>query len=701
MTEHFFSWRYADIVIPPRHLVAADVGLGKTRSYIEVLPRLVEELKSRHAILITVPTHELAGELVARIADTGLDVGVYRGPRQPDPDCPEHHMCRRHANYAVFQAAGAQATLCKACEHSSFCGYQRQKKLKPDIWIAPHNILFHRRVRPIPPIDFLIVDEDPTSAGFEPRSVVMLDEDAPRELARAMQRLPLDGALCRSDVGLSDQQVHRLEKDLWKRAHRVKLAEDADEAAIEAATALAAEAAKDIAHAKLLQAIRRNDAAGMRCYEDEDGRRLEWTRQRRIHNDFIGAPTLFVDATPNWDRLRQLYDVWQAPPGYIPDTFIDEDGSVAIEYLYPLPPVMAPVREIRVETPHAQVRQVVYSAAKGRLFNTGGATRNLPKLQRYIVARSARYSSVLVICQKDVEDWLLGYGLPGQVATAHFNAIRGRDEWQDVDLLIVIGRTQPPVQVAEIHAEALFGLPVQSILPAYYDAVWQPLTGVGRYVRAEQHPDPLAEMMRFYACEDELIQAIGRGRAVNRTADNPLQIDIINQVPLPNIEVNEVLTWNEAMPDARAVILGQYGLLLPAERVPGWAGVVHALVPDMFGTEKAARQGKLYSLTNPPNKDLYIGEIGSEYSVGGDLTLVIGLQVKGARYMVPALVVRPDFMHVDETGHLVNQANHLKEEEEVNPSRVMVKSDLTRRWHERLRSPEERSRLWPSAGHVH
>ena len=40
-------------------------------------------------------------------------------------------------------------------------------------------------------------------------------------------------------------------------------------------------------------------------------------------------------------------------------------------------------------------------------------------------------------------------------------------------------------------------------------------------------------------CEGELIQAIGRGRGVNRTAETPLEIDLLTDAVLP-LTVQEV-----------------------------------------------------------------------------------------------------------------------------------------------------------------
>lgn len=58
---------------------------------------------------------------------------------------------------------------------------------------------------------------------------------------------------------------------------------------------------------------------------------------------------------------------------------------------------------------------------------------------------------------------------------------------------------------------------------------------------ATSHPDPRVELLRKRAVQNEIMQAIGRGRGANRNEHNPLQIDIINEVPLP-IAIDEVVS---------------------------------------------------------------------------------------------------------------------------------------------------------------
>ena len=66
-------------------------------------------------------------------------------------------------------------------------------------------------------------------------------------------------------------------------------------------------------------------------------------------------------------------------------------------------------------------------------------------------------------------------------------------------------------------------------------------------LKARITPDPRAEEVRWAICEAQLVQAIGRGRGVNRTDANPLLIDILTNVVLP-IEIDEVTTWGRIQP---------------------------------------------------------------------------------------------------------------------------------------------------------
>jgi|SRR5438093_6363446 len=103
--------------------------------------------------------------------------------------------------------------------------------------------------------------------------------------------------------------------------------------------------------------------------------------------------------------------------------------------------------------------------------------------------------------------------------------------------------------------------------------------GTGRRALAPRHPDPLAEAVRFAVCEGELLQAVGRGRGVRRSADTPLEVLILTDVPVP-LPVNE-LTSFRALSDSA----GPLGLLAAREKIPlDYAGIAIA-----FGIDDASK----------------------------------------------------------------------------------------------------------------
>ena len=66
----------------------------------------------------------------------------------------------------------------------------------------------------------------------------------------------------------------------------------------------------------------------------------------------------------------------------------------------------------------------------------------------------------------------------------------------------------------------------------------------GRRIKTigDAHPDAVAEAVRWLVHEGELLQAIGRGRALNRSPECPLDIDLLVDTELP-ITVDEVVRW--------------------------------------------------------------------------------------------------------------------------------------------------------------
>src|SRR5262249_33218880 len=84
--------------------------------------------------------------------------------------------------------------------------------------------------------------------------------------------------------------------------------------------------------------------------------------------------------------------------------------------------------------------------------------------------------------------------------------------------------------------------------------------GTGRRALAYRHPDPVVEAVRFAICEGELVQAVGRGRGVRRTAETPLAVWILTDVLLP-IPVAALTPWKELCAHGSLALLAAKGLV--------------------------------------------------------------------------------------------------------------------------------------------
>jgi putative DNA primase/helicase len=103
--------------------------------------------------------------------------------------------------------------------------------------------------------------------------------------------------------------------------------------------------------------------------------------------------------------------------------------------------------------------------------------------------------------------------------------------------------------------------------------------GTAVAVETDQHPDELAEAIRWQICEAEIMQAIGRGRGVNRTAETPLDVDILCHVVLP-ITVDHVDEWRAPGLEVEMIAAGVW-VESPADMARAWPGV--------WANEQAAR----------------------------------------------------------------------------------------------------------------
>lgn len=608
----------------PVFALEAPTGLGKTKL---VLDQAKVAVADGRRVAIAVGTHVLANELVNLLRAMGIIANSYRGLSAVDPRAPEFPMCRRADDAGTLRGGGGEIKLlCDVCEHRNICGYRHQMSFRDEteVWVIPHALLGHARPKhTIGPIDVLVVDENPISAllqGFDNNvpsvSLTELEYRLSQE-RKFWARQRLARRLEASEVGAKLKDLGRMKLKsvpthiFWKDLPDGVVCGALDGVTLDLGVGWGSRVATEILREKhklpkndidqalknaaynerlLLEAtvykILENGGHGLRVVQmlSRDGvpeRRLEVRKKLAIPKDWR-VPTLLLDATPNWEVYKQFWPIDQ----------IEVAGAAA---------------------EHVAIRQVTWSASKAKLSNGPHAEANLAKLRRYIEARAAGCARVLLVAQKAVKEALVVLGLPTHVETAHFNAIRGLDRWKDVDLLIVVGRTEAPPQAVELRAEVIFQEDVHA-LPAgeYYPRRCVGLTVAASEaqapaVQASYHPDERVEAVRWLITEAELMQAIGRGRGLRRTEANPLQVDIINTVPLP-LRVDEVRTWDEAKPHPLHVIAGRYNLILdPDCRYVGAA--IRALLPDAAASASSLQRTENTALSGHlPNKEFLISK---------------------------------------------------------------------------------------------
>lgn len=657
--------------VAPVVAVRVSTGVGKSYTARRAAVDLVRDLRARgdgRAVVVAVPRHNLGDEYADALAflAEGLAVAVYRGRSAPDPLAEGETMCRRADEAAAVQKAGGEVerTLCRQgetrCPFFAICGHQRQRRAQADIWIAPHAILWRAPPKMIDAAA-LIVDEDASGGafgGFDGAPVrLSLDElaavlpiagdiDATADLAAVSAR----AANALRAGGLGRVAVHALRAaglvpdDLAEAralAYRaVKAPDIAPDTPADLVAARLAEVAPNNRNALrrarlfgLLRAAMLADGAatvaGIFCetVAAKDGEtytavRLRWKND--IHAGWA-VPTLLASATARPEVLRAIW------------------------------PSLGDIIEAEAAAPAVTVRQITNRAfGAATLAPADGApdtalrhARNTrARLRRYIEARRAELGGdVLVIAQARTIDLLRADGLPEGVETAHFNALSGLDRWRDVRGVILIGRTMPAPAAVEDMAEVLAARPMQR-LAGWYESRPACLNmrgtgqgpaicrkgakGAAASMGTDWHPDPLAEALRWQIAEGELMQALGRGRGVNRTDAAPLALDILTACPLP-VAIDEAGTF-EAFEPSPAAIMAARGVMVPDTMAKGAWAMVAAILPDLFPSAEAARDaGKDRASRGGNPIDSPIGISPRERSTAR-------VRLAGGRYAVPVVL---------------------------------------------------------------
>jgi hypothetical protein len=617
---------------PPVQGACIATGVGKTQGFAARLARYIREFSAADdtepmAWLYLVPTHRLGDDIADQFRAHGLTAKVYRGRNADDPNIPTNmerpkdervKMCLDLEKVKLATQCGQDITksCCKnkeqQCEFYNECGYQHQLRGEPpDVWIAAHNMLFHPQKK-FGEIAGVVIDESFFKKGVSGieshRGDLTLDDlavdDCPwrKELIQILQVHPLGG--------LERARFHKINPELcklfigleWNIVDAVKLS-------------------PQMTPAQLAE-VRKKMPAGRRA------RRMVgiWGALRELlyKPEIAVSGRLVLDKNKAGQTVLRLRSVRPIVKSWKVPTFIMDATLPDILILRAFHPQVDVVANIEVEMPHVHIRQVVGApVSKLKLWGTekkpAVGEHNLKAIRRYVLQRwlETERRPMLVICQMDAEEWLKQAGLPDGIKVEHFNNISGLDRYKNVSSLILIGRTIPSPTVVEAYAGALTGAePIKAAETGnWYGRVTRGIrlaAGGGIGVESDEHPDPVGEAVLWQICEAELMQALGRARGVNRTAETPLDVDILADVVLP-VTINEIVPWTE--PSA-AVEMGVEGIALTnaKDMAKAWPRVWPNADAAKYMLKKlrallAGRRGNRSNI--PIGRYLYIGRLPS------------------------------------------------------------------------------------------
>lgn len=562
--SHLLEWRPEGQSAAPFLAAVVDVGIGKTE--LALFEAALRAYRAGRRPGYVTPTHALNDELVGRLEAMASAenlsplIAVYRGAEAQDPANPGRAMCTESALYSSATAAHVSPleTVCRTCPSRDGCSFLKQQGIVADIWFGATDLIFRAPPKPMRDVDFLIIDE-----GFAARGLFGVD-GPPLLVARSMFDADSDSHIVHGSGRAGDTEDLRQELERLRRAIG-RLLDAGGIGPLEREAIAAAGLNKDLCQ----QAVA-----------------LEWKRFRQVPRGEMDADQtdkFLRGAATNanvklmvrlWSALADLaaddgpdrsgrVSRWASDNGKVPDCF-RVVGCERIDKAWRVPTLhidasanMNLIRErvgsraklaasATAATPHMHVTQMTGTFGKGALLEATG--RHLERIWSWTLATAREHGGEwLVVANKAVVAKLAEMAPPDFVKLAHFNALRGLDAYGHVRGIVVLGRPMPAPGAVETLRGAITGRATPHALAGQYyplaTTTIRARDGSAVSVNAETHPDPIADALLRSISDAEIIQAIGRGRGVNRDADRPLAVYLLGNTPLQAMQPDHVEQW--------------------------------------------------------------------------------------------------------------------------------------------------------------
>ena len=237
-------------------------------------------------------------------------------------------------------------------------------------------------------------------------------------------------------------------------------------------------------------------------------------------------------------------------------------------------------------------------------------------VSEFIRGVAANEGRTVVVTNKRVRCALTGENAKGKLPVrsqyngaeiAHFGAIRGTNEFENHDVVIILGREQLNPRDAERLAKAIWydtRRPIDCITADKQGQVDYPKSrrpyimrdGSTQSVKVKVHPDRRVQAVVEQIREAEMVQAIDRLRLIH--SPRKKTVYILCSIPL-GMPVDALVTWRELTGD------GRLAQALEACEENGWEALPLAaeklsdLLPELWGTESAAEGWLRKNRLNP------------------------------------------------------------------------------------------------------
>ena len=520
-----------------------ETAAGKTRKAIEWAADAVQDgLK----VVVAVPRHNLADELVKRFADLGVRAHAYRGYEADDPDelGSEYDgdeedrvgdetqgrrikMCRQRAAKRDAERAKlpVKSSVCKSrrkirgkvvevlCVRADECGMMRQAKEDPQVWIVPHAMLFQGKPSYISKPDVIIIDESfyggaiPQTSiditldafAYHAAEVKVLHNDKPglvdeiesrklrdhlNQLGRTLKNQSEDGWLARSTL-----ECNGLTIEIVNEAYRQQWNCLVKPDIYPAMPSLERKALSDAA-AKVNREVINLCGLWSELRNFLESTHAESGRMRLAQNKDkarVLKRRSLKTVTSGWHTDCLILDAT------LPDRRILE--AVLVQ-----PVDIAPDVAVHWSS-SGHTRQILFAPVSASRLGIASQKdegkpekRVISELLSFITLRAAVAFSeyradpkrvVAVVGQKKLIALLkASCMLPPNIETGNFGNLSGLDKWKDAAGMIVIGRPLPGPEIVEGEAGVITGSPALTLPRDGRGASWYPKVG-GAILRSD------------------------------------------------------------------------------------------------------------------------------------------------------------------------------------------------------------------------